>query len=67
MAVNRHAAAVCCAANLLSHRYGFGCAPEGDLSLDDPVWAELGLDRAWIERADAHATGLFNAARQTLA
>ena len=67
MAINRHAAAVCHAANLLSHRYGFGCATDGDLSLDDPVWAELALDSAWIERADAHAPGLFNAARQTLA
>lgn len=66
IAVNRHAAAVCYAANLLSHRYGFGCAPEGDASLDDPVWAELGLHAAWLEHADTHAPGLFNAARQSL-
>lgn len=66
LAVNARAAAVCYAANRLSHRYGFGCSPEGDGVLDDPVWATLGLDGTWIAATDAHAPGLFQAARQAL-
>jgi len=66
LAVNPRAAAVCAAANLLSHRYGFGCTPQGDAVLADPVWAWLDLDLDWIVATDAHAPGLFNAARQML-
>ena len=66
LAVDRRAAAICYAANRLSHRYGFGCTPEGDDAKSDPVWKEFGLDEAWLEETDAHAPGLFNAARQTL-
>ena len=60
------AAAVCYAANLLSHRYGFGCRPEGDAVLDDAVFPYLQLDSHWIAEADVRAPGLFNAARQAL-
>src|SRR5690606_36412703 len=66
LAVDTRAAAVCTAANLLSHRYGFGCTPEGDAVLDDPVWSALSLDMTWITQTDMHAPGLFNAARQAL-
>lgn len=65
-AANPEAAAVCYAANVLSHRYGFGCQPEGDASMDDSVFAFLNLDGAWVSRTDERAPGLFNAARQAL-
>jgi putative nucleotidyltransferase with HDIG domain len=57
-------AAIGYAANRLSHRYGFGCPPEGDGVADDPVMDLLSLDEQWLEMTDAHAPGLFNAARQ---
>ncbi len=60
------AAAICYAANLLSHRYGFGCQPEGDSVLEDAVFPYLDLDAAWIAHVDVRAPGLFNAARQAL-
>jgi putative nucleotidyltransferase with HDIG domain len=60
------AAAICYAANLLSHRYGFGCQPEGDAVLEDAVFAYLDMDADWIARTDVRAPGLFNAARQAL-
>ena len=66
LAVDPQVAAVCAAANLLSHRYGFGCAPAGDAVLDHPVWKDLGLTPEWIAATDEHAPGLFNAARQAL-
>ena len=59
-------AAICYTANLLSHRYGFGCAPAGDAVLEDGVFAYLELDAAWMARADVRAPGLFSAARQAL-
>lgn len=65
-ASNPQTTAICYAANLLSHRYGFGCRPEGDAVLDDAVFPYLGLDEAWIAKADVRAPGLFNAARQAL-
>ena len=65
-AADPQAAAICYAANLLSHRYGFGCAPEGDAVLEDAVFPYLALDAEWIARADVRAPGLFNAARQAL-
>ena len=65
-AANPQAAAVCYAANLLSHRYGFGCQPEGDAVLEDAVFPYLDLDAAWMAKADVRAPGLFNAARQAL-
>ena len=49
-----------------SHRYGFGCQPEGDAVLEDAVFLYLDLDAAWIAKADVRAPGLFNAARQAL-
>lgn len=60
------AAAICYAANLLSHRYGFGCAALGDAVLDDAVFPYLELDEVWMAKADVRAPGLFNAARQAL-
>ncbi len=60
------AAGICYAANLLSHRYGFGCQPEGDVVLEDAVFPYLELDADWIGQADVRAPGLFNAARQAL-
>ena len=65
-ASNPQAAAICYAANLLSHRYGFGCQPDGDAAIDDAVFPYLELDAAWMARADVRAPGLFNAARQAL-
>jgi DNA-binding response OmpR family regulator len=65
-AADPQAAAVCYAANLLSHRYGFGCQPEGDAVLEDAVFPYLDLDAAWMAKADVRAPGLFNAARQAL-
>lgn len=60
------AAAVCYAANLLSHRYGFGCPAQGDEVLQDAVFPYLDLDEVWLAKADVKAPGLFNAARQAL-
>lgn len=60
------AAAICYAANLLSHRYGFGCPPLGDAVLGDAVFPYLELDEAWMAKTDVRAPGLFNAARQAL-
>lgn len=59
-------AAVCCAANRLSHRYGFGCpADPHDLSAD-PAFALLRLDEAWLAATDARAPRLVAVARNTL-
>jgi putative nucleotidyltransferase with HDIG domain len=60
------AAAICYTANLLSHRYGFGCEPLGDAVLEDGVFAYLDLDADWIASTDVRAPGLFSAARQAL-
>lgn len=65
-AASPQSAAVCYAANLLSHRYGFGCPPEGDGVLEDSVFPYLDLDAVWMANADVRAPGLFNAARQAL-
>jgi len=65
-ATNPQGAAICYAANLLSHRYGFGCPAQGDAVLDDAVFGYLDLDETWIAKADVRAPGLFNAARQAL-
>ena len=59
-------AAICYTANLLSHRYGFGCEPLGDAVLEDGVFAYLDLDADWLAATDVRAPGLFNAARQAL-
>lgn len=58
--------AVVYAANLLSHRYGFGCPQNGRALLDDPVAEFLGLDAPWLEATDLHAPGLYEVARQIL-
>ncbi|HTV01035.1 MAG TPA: HDOD domain-containing protein [Luteitalea sp.] len=60
------AAAICYAANLLSHRYGFGCEALGDAVLEDGVFAYLDLDADWMATTDVRAPGLFSAARQAL-
>jgi putative nucleotidyltransferase with HDIG domain len=55
-------------ANLLSHRYGFGCAADPDLDvLADPWVAELGLGDAWLAGIDARAHERFAAARALVA
>jgi putative nucleotidyltransferase with HDIG domain len=54
------------AANLLSHRYGFGCPANGREILSDPVAEYLGLDANWLEATDVHAPGLYEVARQIL-
>ncbi len=63
----RREAAVAYAANLLAHRYGFGCSvtPREDF-LADPVAEYLKLDDTWLDATDVHAPGLFEVARQIL-
>lgn len=52
------------AANLLSHRYGFGCPPaDTDAVPLDPICQELGLNAAWLDALDQRAPGLFEVAR----
>ena len=58
--------AVVYAANLLSHRYGFGCPANGRELMEDPVAEFLGLDPIWLEATDVHAPGLYEVARQIL-
>jgi putative nucleotidyltransferase with HDIG domain len=59
-------AAITYCANLLSHRYGFGCTAD-ERGADDTVFTFLEMDEAWIHEVDAHAPGLFDVARQILA
>ena len=55
-------------ANRLSHRYGFGCEPEGHVDLlSDPWVAELGLDERWLAETDRRAPDRFAAARSLTA
>ena len=55
-------------ANLLSHRYGFGCpAKKDDELLEDPVCKEFGITAAWLADADKRAPGLFDTARHIVA
>jgi putative nucleotidyltransferase with HDIG domain len=58
--------AVVYAANLLAHRYGFGCPANGREFLEDPVAEYLKLDATWLEATDVHAPGLYEVARQIL-
>ena len=58
--------AVIYAANLLAHRYGFGCPQNGREFLEDPVAEFLKLDATWLEATDIHAPGLYEVARQIL-
>jgi putative nucleotidyltransferase with HDIG domain len=62
----RRPAAVLYLANILSHRYGFGCEPREYDALGDPVAGELGIDAAWLSETDDHAPGLFQIASQAL-
>jgi putative nucleotidyltransferase with HDIG domain len=58
-------AAIAYCANLLSHRYGFGC--EADAGGDgDTVFTFLEIEEAWLLDVDARAPGLFEVARQFL-
>jgi putative nucleotidyltransferase with HDIG domain len=59
-------AAITYFANRLSHRYGFGCAPESVDLVGDAVCAELNVDAAWLEQTDKHAPGLFEVAKKIL-
>lgn len=55
-------------ANLLSHRYGFGCTADTDTDLvADPVLAEHGLEEHWLREMDRRAPDRFAAARALLA
>lgn len=63
----RRMAAVIYLANRLSHRYGFGCEPDGTDPLTDPVTRELELDAEWLAEIDQRAPGLFKVAREALA
>jgi putative nucleotidyltransferase with HDIG domain len=65
----RDESAVLYLADRLSHRYGFGCEP-GELTTDllsDPESGRLHLTPAWLERMDAAAPSIFEAARDVLA
>jgi putative nucleotidyltransferase with HDIG domain len=62
----RRMAAVIYLANRLSHRYGFGCEPDGTDPLSDPVTQELDLDAEWLAEIDQRAPGLFKVAREAL-
>jgi putative nucleotidyltransferase with HDIG domain len=63
---HRKPAAVVYAANLLAHRFGFGCpALEIDI-LADPVSSELGLTAEWLEEVAARAPGLVEVAGRIL-
>ena len=62
----RREAAVAYAANLLAHRYGFGCEAQPLDVLADPVSRELGLDAEWLAGLDERAPGLVVVARQSL-
>jgi putative nucleotidyltransferase with HDIG domain len=63
----RREAAVIYAANLLAHRYGFGCDPQPIDLLADPVSRDLRIDAEWVESLDTRAPGLVQVARQGLA
>jgi HD-like signal output (HDOD) protein len=63
---DRRMAAVVYLANRLSHRYGFGCEPDGFDPLADAVSGELGLDAAWLTELDQRAPGLYAIARSAL-
>ena len=63
---DRRMGAVVYLANRLSHRYGFGCDPDGFDPMGDAVCAELGLDAEWLTELDQRAPGLFAVARMAL-
>jgi len=58
-------AAVAYCANLLSHRYGFGCEADAG-GADDTVFTFLEIEDSWIDEVDARAPGLFDVARRFL-
>ncbi len=61
-------ATVAYGANRLSHRYGFGCRADKDVTLvDDPIAARLGVDDEWTAELDQKAPGLFSNARDIIA
>jgi HD-like signal output (HDOD) protein len=61
-------ATVAYAANRLSHRYGFGCRADKDVTLvDDALTTRLGIDEAWMADLDQKAAGLFSNARDIIA
>jgi HD-like signal output (HDOD) protein len=61
-------AAVVYVANLLSHRYGFGCeAVPGENVLADAVAVQLGLDEQWLTDMDARAPELMQGAQAAFA
>jgi HD-like signal output (HDOD) protein len=59
-------AAVVYAANLLAHRYGFGCETQPVDLLADPVASDLRIDAEWLGGLDARAPALVHIAKQGL-
>ncbi len=61
-------AAVAYVANMLSHRYGFGCeaAPDEGL-LKDQVVKRMSITESWLDALDQRAPELFESARQIVA
>lgn len=57
---HQQATAITYLANRLSHRYGFGCAPdeERDSLLADPVCGALGLQGDWLDKLDQESLKL---------
>jgi putative nucleotidyltransferase with HDIG domain len=61
-------ATVAYGANRLSHRYGFGCRADKDVTLvGDPLAARIDADEAWMADLDQKAAGLFSNARDIIA
>jgi putative nucleotidyltransferase with HDIG domain len=63
---NLREAAIAYLANLLSHRFGFGCESEAIDVLADPACGLLAIDQKWLDATDARAPGLFAVAREIL-
>jgi putative nucleotidyltransferase with HDIG domain len=61
-------AAVAYAANVLAHRYGFGCRANREATIvGDPKAARIGADDAWLADLDQKAPGLYSNAREIIA
>ena len=64
--LHRRMATVTYLANRLSHRYGFGCEPDGYDPLRIRSRMSSSLDADWLAEIDQTAPGLFAVARQAL-
>jgi HD-like signal output (HDOD) protein len=65
-AEDRASAMIIYSANRLAHRYGFGCEPEPEDLLADPVFAELGIGEIRLAALDAEAPALYNTTKHIL-